>query len=64
MYSSDQALASTDDAARARLAREFPDLPAHIVAAVAQAYRRVVANPADHALNDGHTADRWAALPY
>ncbi len=37
----------TDDAAQARLASEFPDVPARIIAAVLAAYRRVTPTLAD-----------------
>jgi hypothetical protein len=40
MYDDNRALTGADDVARARLAREFPELSPQIVAAVADAYRR------------------------
>jgi hypothetical protein len=41
MYYSDLSIAGADDLAQARLSREFPDVPARIIAAVLTAYRRV-----------------------
>jgi hypothetical protein len=38
---SDVCVVDTDDVVRAQLSREFPDVPARVIASVLAAYRRV-----------------------